>query len=96
LNVGTPGWAGRGRDGGVHIASEATATLCNDTVQSNSVTTPGYGVVATTAGGGIYTGSGATVYNDAFTVANTIKNTDNLGTNGPTANIDGTYIVQNC
>jgi hypothetical protein len=36
------------------------------------------------------------VYIDAFTVANTVNNTDGSGLNGTTANIDGTYILQNC
>jgi hypothetical protein len=73
--------------GGIYITSGATVTLCDDTVQSNS---------ATYLGGGIYIVSGATVYVDGFTVANTINNTDSSGTNGPTANIDGTYILKNC
>jgi hypothetical protein len=29
-------------------------------------------------------------------VANTLNNTDSSGTNGSTAIIDGTYILQNC
>jgi hypothetical protein len=33
---------------------------------------------------------------DMFTVANTINNTDNSGTNGSTANIDGTAILKTC
>jgi hypothetical protein len=82
--------------GGIYIASEATATLCNDTVQSNSASNPGTGVVGQAVGGGIYIESGATVYLDMFTVANTINNTDNSGTNGSTANIDGTGILRNC
>ena len=41
---------------------------------------------------GIFIASGATVYLDSFTVANTINNTDSTGLNGSTANIDGTYI----
>jgi hypothetical protein len=86
--------------GGIYIASEATATLCNDTVQSNSASNPGSGVVGQAVGGGIYIESGgksgATVYMDMFTVANTINNTDNSGMNGSTANIDGTYILRNC
>jgi len=73
--------------GGIYIASGATVSFCNDTVQSNT---------ATYLGGGIYIESGATVYIDSFTVANTINNTDSSGLNGPTANIDGTYILQNC
>jgi hypothetical protein len=52
--------------------------------------------VGQAVGGGIYIESGATVYMDMFTVANSINNTDNSGLNGPTANIDGTYIPKNC
>ena len=44
-------------------------------------------------GGGLYIASGATVYLDSFTVANTINNTDWTGLNRHTANIDGTYIL---
>jgi hypothetical protein len=44
-------------------------------------------------GGGIYIATGATVYLHAFTVANTINNTDESGLNGLTANIDGTYTL---
>jgi hypothetical protein len=73
--------------GGIYIASGATVTLCDDTVQSNT---------ATYLGSGIYIVSGATVYIDSFTVANSINNTDSSGLNGPTANIDGTYILKNC
>jgi hypothetical protein len=36
------------------------------------------------------------VYIDTSTVNNTINNADSSGLNGPTANIDGTYILQNC
>ncbi len=74
--------------GGIWVNS-GTVTLANDTVESNTASgTAGYG-------GGIYIVSGATVYLDSFTVANTINNTDNSGLNGSTANIDGTYILQN-
>jgi len=83
------GWSapGPGYCGGIYIASGATVTLCNDTVQSNT---------ATFSGGGIYVVSGATVYIDSFTVANTINNTDGSGLNSPTANFEGTYILRNC
>jgi predicted outer membrane repeat protein len=70
--------------GGLYVYQGAV-TLTNDTVESNS---------AKSAGGGIYIKSG-TVYLDSFTVANTINNTDESGLNGSTANIDGTYILQN-
>jgi hypothetical protein len=79
-----------GSGGGIYIASGATVTLCNDTVTSNSAAFPAGG------GGGIYIASGATVYIDSFTVANAINNTDGSGTNSSTANIDGSYILQNC
>jgi len=69
--------------GGLYIAA-GTVTLSNTTVEANS---------ATDYGGGIYIVSGATVYLDPFTVANTINNTDLSGTNGSTANIDGTYTL---
>jgi hypothetical protein len=80
---------GTGYGGGIYVAG-GTVTLCNDTVEYNTAT-GGAGF-----GGGIYIVSGATVYLDSFTVANTINNTDSSGLNGPTANIDGTYILQNC
>jgi hypothetical protein len=81
--------------GGIYIARNATATLCNDTVESNSASS-GFGAFAVNVAvaGGIYIESGATVYIDSFTVAHTINNTDD--SNGSTANIDGTYILQNC
>jgi hypothetical protein len=81
-NVGTVVYSGYG--GGLNVAG-GTVTLTNDTVESNLA---GYG-------GGIYIASAATVYLDSFTVANTINNTDSTGTNGSTANIDGTYSLQN-
>jgi hypothetical protein len=57
--------------GGVYVAG-GTVTLTNDTVQNNTY-------------GGFYIASGATVYIDAFTLANTIDN-------GNGVNIVGTYI----
>jgi len=75
-----------GGGGGLYLFG-STATLTSDTVQSNT-TTGG-------SGGGIYIVSRGTVYLDSFTVANTINNTDSSGLNGSTANIDGTYILQN-
>jgi predicted outer membrane repeat protein len=56
-----------------------------------SVCAPGSNT-ATSYGGGIYIQAAATVYIDAFTVANIVNNTDRSGPNGPTANIDGSYI----
>jgi predicted outer membrane repeat protein len=72
--------------GGLYVNS-GTVTLSNDTVESNT---------ASLYGGGIYcTNSSATVYLDSSTVANTINNTDESGLDGSTANIDGTYLLQN-
>jgi hypothetical protein len=64
----SPGGGGGAEGGGIYIGSltgnpilpgVATATFCNDTVQSNLI------------GGDIYIVSGATVYIDSFTVAHT-------------------------
>jgi hypothetical protein len=85
--------------GGIYIASEATVTLCNDTVQSNTADDTcanATGGSANSYGAGIYIQSGATVYIDSFTVAHTINNTVIPGLNVSTANIDGTYILRNC
>jgi hypothetical protein len=84
LANGMGGSDGYDNGGGIYIAS-GTATLCHDTVENNHAP----------YGGGIFIG-GATVYLDTFTVANTINNADTSGTNGSTANIDGTFILQNC
>ncbi len=83
--------------GGLCIAA-GTVTLTNCTVQSNTATYGGglyVGAVTLTNGSdtGVYTVSGATVYLDPNTFANTINNTDSSGTNGRTANIDGKYIL---
>jgi hypothetical protein len=80
-----------GFGGGIYVAS-GTVTLCSDTIEANTASL-NYGA---SLGGGVYIPSGATVYIDSFTVAHTINNTDSSGTNGSTANIDGTYILQNC
>jgi hypothetical protein len=87
------------------IESGATVTLCSVTVEFNTAT-GGTGTTNGTAyGGGMYIVSGATVYIDAATVDNidpTVvnNNTDSSGTSttpySSTANIDGTYILQNC
>jgi hypothetical protein len=61
----------------------ATLTITGSTLTGNSARD----------GGGIYIGSGGTVYLDAFTVANLLNNTDATGLNGPTANLDGSYTV---
>jgi hypothetical protein len=67
-----------------------TVSMCNVTVQANA---------AGAMGGGIWIVSGSyepTVYLDSLTVANTINNTDPSGLNGPSANIYGPYVLQNC
>jgi len=87
-NNGAWGNESAGYGGGLYVLY-GNVTLTNDTVESNTAGN-GYGY-----GGGIYIASGATVYLDSFTVANTINNTDYSGLNGKTANIDGTYILQN-
>ena len=84
--------------GGLYIAG-GTVTLANDTVESNAV---GYGrrthpdvdldVVYGGYGGGMYVAPAASVSLDAFTLANTIDNSDSSGTNGSTANIDGSIL----
>jgi hypothetical protein len=91
-------FGGNGYGGGLYADGGATVALCSDTVESNTASSvayigssPGQG-----EGGGIYIASSTTVYLDAFTVANTINNTDSSGTNGSTANIDGSYILHNC
>ena len=68
-------------------------SLCNDTVTSNRI--GGY-LLGGGVGGGLYIARQATVYLDSFTVTNTLNNADNSGTNGSTANIDGTYTLRNC
>jgi hypothetical protein len=83
----TGGNSSYGAGGGIYVA-RGSATLCNDTIESNSALSGD--------GGGIYIASGATVSIDSFTVAHTINNTDSSGLNGPTANIDGSYIPRNC
>jgi hypothetical protein len=82
-----------GVGGGIDVGG-SSATLCNDTIESNSALFESNGRNGTA--GGIYIATGATVYIDSFTVAHTINNTDMSGTNGSTANIDGTYILQDC
>jgi hypothetical protein len=87
---------GGGYGGGLDVAG-GTVTLCTDTVESNLATgVQGFGVSSSDFGGGIYIELGGTVYIDPSTVANTINNTDPSGTNGSTANIDGSYIPRNC
>jgi hypothetical protein len=73
-----------GSGGGIRVHN-GTVTLTNDTVTDNT---------ARVAGGGLFIDSGATVYLDAFTVANILNNTDSSGLNGPTANIYGAYTLR--
>jgi hypothetical protein len=85
----------------MYIASKATATLCNDTVESNSARSGDVVAAGLTDGGGIYIATGATVFIDLAKVdavdpTVVTNNTDNSGLNGSTANIDGAYILQNC
>jgi hypothetical protein len=81
------------------FVGNGTVTLCNDMVEFNTAT-GGIGGNGQGFGGGMYitpgSAPGFAVYIDSFTVANTINNTDGSGLNGPTANIDGTYILKNC
>jgi hypothetical protein len=90
---------GTGYGGGIYVAG-GSVTLCNDTVEYNTAMggLAGYG-------GGIYIVSGATVYIDTSAVDTTDatvvnNNTDSSGTSttpySSTANIDGSYIAQNC
>jgi hypothetical protein len=78
--------------GGMFIwGTGTTVTLCNLTVEQNTL--DGYG------GGGISIATSVyvpMVYIDSFTVAQTINNTDRSGKNGATANIYGPYTLQNC
>jgi hypothetical protein len=86
--------------GGIYAAG-GSVTLCGDTVEYNtakgSINMPtGHGY-----GGGIYIAPAATVSIDLAKVdavdpTVVTNNTDDSGTNGSTANIDGMYIVQNC
>ncbi len=83
--------------GGLCVAA-GTVTLTNCTVQSNTATYGGGLYIGTVtvpnaSDTGVYTVSGAIVYLDPDTFANAINNTDSSGTNGSTANVDGTYIL---
>jgi hypothetical protein len=92
------GNSGNAFGGALYVAPGAIVTLCTDTVQSNTATglSSPYWPVGQAYGGGLYIESGATLNFDAFTVANTLNNTDSSGTNGSTANIDGSYVLQPC
>jgi hypothetical protein len=84
---------GSGFGGGLYLDGAATVTLCSDTVEFNAASAYFGGQAE---GGGVHIAPKSTVYLDAFTVANTVNNTDGSGTNEGTANIDGSYILQNC
>ena len=82
---------GDGFGGGLYAAGGATVILCGDTVESNAAsggtgTKNGNGY-----GGGLFIANKATVYLDSITLANVINNTADKF-----ANIDGSYILQNC
>lgn len=88
--------AGFGYGGGLYVAG-GSVTLTNDSVDHNLAGTCEYGgtyyFYVNGYGGGIFIAPAATVYLDSFTVANTIGNTDQSGTDGYSADIDGTYIL---
>jgi hypothetical protein len=82
---------GDGFGGGLYAAGGATVILCGDTVESNAAsggtgTKNGKGY-----GGGLFIANKATVYLDSVTLANVINNTADKF-----ADIDGSYILQNC
>jgi hypothetical protein len=82
----SPGNPYGGEGGGIYV-QDATVTLCNDTVEFNTAT----------LGGGIYiieSEPGPTVSIGSSTVVS--NNTDSSGTNGSTANIDGSYFTTSC
>jgi hypothetical protein len=90
------GAGGNGLGGGLYVGGGAIVTLCSDTIEFN-VASGGSGAPSGQGeGGGFYIVPKTTVYLDTFTVANTLNNTDSSGTNGTTANIDGSYILQHC
>jgi hypothetical protein len=93
------GAGGNGLGGGLYVGGGAIVTLCSDTIEFNVASGGAGGFGAPSGqgdGGGIYIVPKTTVYLDSFTVANTLNNTDSSGTNGSTANIDGSYILQHC
>jgi hypothetical protein len=89
---------GAGVGGGIFITSTAssvpTVTLSSDMVEFNTTQHGLTGGGGNDVGGGIEI-DGGTVYIDTATVANSINNTDDSGLNGISANIDGSYTLQN-
>jgi hypothetical protein len=90
------GPGGSGFGGALYVDGAATVTLCSDVAEDNTAAGGSGGSYGQGEGGGIYFVPKTTVYLDSFTLTNTINNTDNSGKNGNTANINGTYILQNC
>jgi hypothetical protein len=93
------GAGGNGLGGGLYVGAGAIVTMCSDTIAFNVASGGAGGSGAPSGqgeGGGIYIASKTTVYLDAFTVSNALNNTDSSGTNGTTANIDGSYVLQPC
>jgi hypothetical protein len=78
--------------GGIYVAG-GNATITNTTITGNEAVDPQGGLTTNWGGGGGIFIAGGIVYVDAFTVANTINNTDGSGQNGSTANIDGSYTL---
>jgi hypothetical protein len=92
---GSPNGApGTGFGGGLYLDGAATITLGGDTVELNTASSYNYGYPGPGEGGGIWITPKTTVYFDPFTLTNNINNTDRSGTNGTTANIDGSYVLQ--
>jgi hypothetical protein len=87
----TPGEA---LGGAVYVGDYSThlVTLRDCAISGNSAQTS-KSSKSLAEGGGIYIASTAIVYLDAFTLANTINNKDSSGTDGSTANIDGSYTL---
>jgi hypothetical protein len=92
------GNGGNGFSGGLYVAV-GTVSLCTVTVASNTAQGGsggangggGHGSGGAGYGGGFYIAAGATVYLDAFTLANTGNNKADSY-----ADIDGSYILQGC
>jgi hypothetical protein len=87
------GSGGDGYGGGLYAAAGSSVTLRGDAVQSNTASGGRGKGSGTGYGGGVFIANKAAVYLDAVTPANTVNNTDSSGTNGSTANIDGSYTI---